>query len=334
MSSIRAASIRRRLRIAPAATMALAILLSGLAAASVAAAAQKCGDRDNSGTVTASDALGVLKVSVGAAQCDPCVCDVNHSGTVTASDALVVLKFAVGQPVTLSCNSCTPLCQSSQPPQCGGTCNNGLVCAETPDTNGMCDCVPACTISAVPACGGSCEGADAADSLCNDVTFAAGNHSIDRCVCLPPGAKACGDSSAPTCGGVCQPGHACTNHSGKCQCDSVAAPVVACGQSSTPTCGGTCPDGFICTFADSICECIQSDGSQNACESAEAPVCGAACPDTKTCARDFLVGCKCFHPCEISNAPACGGSCNSGTCTHATATIKGANSTVDYCLCL
>ncbi|HEY2774180.1 MAG TPA: hypothetical protein VGK20_09035 [Candidatus Binatia bacterium] len=55
-----------------------------------------------------SDALFVLKVSVGSVHCDVHVCDVNNSGAVTTSDALIVLKAAVGQNVSLNCPLLTP----------------------------------------------------------------------------------------------------------------------------------------------------------------------------------------------------------------------------------
>lgn len=51
----------------------------------------------------ASDALFALKAAVRSASCDPSVCDVNNNGTITASDALLILKKAVGTAVTLSC---------------------------------------------------------------------------------------------------------------------------------------------------------------------------------------------------------------------------------------
>jgi hypothetical protein len=53
--------------------------------------------------ITATDALFVLRTSVGLETCDLCVCDVNGSGSVTASDALAVLRTGVGQPVSLQC---------------------------------------------------------------------------------------------------------------------------------------------------------------------------------------------------------------------------------------
>jgi CSLREA domain-containing protein len=57
-------------------------------------------------SITASDALIVLRTATGSAECPLCVCDVNDSGGVTASDALTVLRAAVGQSVTLDCPAC------------------------------------------------------------------------------------------------------------------------------------------------------------------------------------------------------------------------------------
>ena len=62
------------------------------------------GPREN--TITASDALFVLKTAVGSATCALCVCDVDGNGSVSAGDALRTLKKAVGQGVTLSCPAC------------------------------------------------------------------------------------------------------------------------------------------------------------------------------------------------------------------------------------
>jgi len=51
----------------------------------------------------ASDALFTLRSAVGLFSCDLRVCDGDNSGVVTASDALRILRVAVGQPVTLDC---------------------------------------------------------------------------------------------------------------------------------------------------------------------------------------------------------------------------------------
>jgi hypothetical protein len=53
--------------------------------------------------LTAGDALGVLKASVGLEECGPAVCDYNGNGEITAADALAVLRTAVGQPVEPKC---------------------------------------------------------------------------------------------------------------------------------------------------------------------------------------------------------------------------------------
>ena len=67
----------------------------------------QCGDADGSGSVGANDALVTLRIAVGMADGDPCVCDVDASGGLpSASDALRMLKIAVGISQTLSCVSC------------------------------------------------------------------------------------------------------------------------------------------------------------------------------------------------------------------------------------
>jgi cysteine-rich repeat protein len=68
-----------------------------------------CGDADDSGAVTATDALIVLRTSVNLSSCDACVCDVDSSGgatPTTASDALRVLQRGVGLPSALVCPFC------------------------------------------------------------------------------------------------------------------------------------------------------------------------------------------------------------------------------------
>jgi len=62
-----------------------------------------CGDANGDGRVSATDALKVLRGSVGSEVCDPRACDVNMSGTITAVDALTILRFSTGQLVVLSC---------------------------------------------------------------------------------------------------------------------------------------------------------------------------------------------------------------------------------------
>ena len=66
----------------------------------------ECGDAALNGGVTAPDALVTLKSSVGTSECPGCACDVNSSGTITANDALGILRHSVAQPVTLDCPDC------------------------------------------------------------------------------------------------------------------------------------------------------------------------------------------------------------------------------------
>jgi len=65
-----------------------------------------CGDVNQSGSITAPDALTTLRTAVGTAQCDPCLCDINREGGVTTTDALLILKASVGQAVSLECSPC------------------------------------------------------------------------------------------------------------------------------------------------------------------------------------------------------------------------------------
>lgn len=65
--------------------------------------AGECGDADESGAVTSTDALITLRTAVGSAVCAVFLCDVNDSGSVTSSDALAILRLAVGQSVELVC---------------------------------------------------------------------------------------------------------------------------------------------------------------------------------------------------------------------------------------
>jgi hypothetical protein len=65
-----------------------------------------CADANDDREIKASDALFVLRTSVGTATCALCVCDVNGSNTISASDALAALRIAVGGDVATSCPAC------------------------------------------------------------------------------------------------------------------------------------------------------------------------------------------------------------------------------------
>lgn len=67
-----------------------------------------CGDADGNGSVSAVDALRVLRHAVGQpTSCPLVVCDTDNNGGVQASDAQRVLRKAVGQNVVLNCPPAT-----------------------------------------------------------------------------------------------------------------------------------------------------------------------------------------------------------------------------------
>ena len=62
-----------------------------------------CGDVTGDLKVKAGDALITLNVSVGIGECLPCACDFNGNGTITAGDALGILRTAVSLPTDPNC---------------------------------------------------------------------------------------------------------------------------------------------------------------------------------------------------------------------------------------
>lgn len=62
-----------------------------------------CGDTNTDGTISASDALFVLRAAVGSKPCPLPVCDYTGDGKIAASDALAILRKAVGQNVASKC---------------------------------------------------------------------------------------------------------------------------------------------------------------------------------------------------------------------------------------
>lgn len=65
-----------------------------------------CGDADDTGALTSSDALTALRTAIALFACDVCVCDVDGSGSTTSTDALILLQRAVGLPHDLTCADC------------------------------------------------------------------------------------------------------------------------------------------------------------------------------------------------------------------------------------
>jgi hypothetical protein len=97
--------IRRSFSLAVILTIAL--LLPGSPGSSLAARGS-CGQPNSTGGMPlASDALGVLRASVGLDRCGLCVCDVDGNGLIFSSDALSVLRASVGLPATIECGICS-----------------------------------------------------------------------------------------------------------------------------------------------------------------------------------------------------------------------------------
>jgi hypothetical protein len=62
-----------------------------------------CGDANDSGDLTALDAVIITLGATGAARCDLPVCDVDSDGAVTPADAMKVLRAVAGLPQILQC---------------------------------------------------------------------------------------------------------------------------------------------------------------------------------------------------------------------------------------
>jgi hypothetical protein len=96
------------------------------------AQAVHCGVPVSDGTQpTATDALYILRASVGSVLCTLSACDTTSDCLVTATDALRSLRVAVGYTLSLSCKaSCmtaTP-CTESAAAVCNGICFPGFAC--------------------------------------------------------------------------------------------------------------------------------------------------------------------------------------------------------------
>jgi hypothetical protein len=72
----------------------------------------QCGDIANPRpTITAGDALAVLRTAVGLESHSLCEADADGNGSIAASDALRTLRLAVGQSVAMNCPFCCALCE-------------------------------------------------------------------------------------------------------------------------------------------------------------------------------------------------------------------------------
>lgn len=108
-------SKRRTLRFA--ATALILAMLTHRTAITASAALGDCGQPLSTGTEpTASDALFALNAAVGLVTCSIRSCDVDASCSITAVDALRILRRSVGLPVVLSCDGCLSSTTTLSPP--------------------------------------------------------------------------------------------------------------------------------------------------------------------------------------------------------------------------
>jgi hypothetical protein len=96
------------------------------------ARAAKCGQPlSNGAQPTATDALYILRSSVGTVLCTLSACDTSSDCVVTASDALRSLQAAVGRTVKLGCQASCPAqapCIDTSAAVCNGICAPGFAC--------------------------------------------------------------------------------------------------------------------------------------------------------------------------------------------------------------
>jgi hypothetical protein len=60
----------------------------------------------DSAVFSVADALYVLKAALGSVECAACICDVDGNGSITATDAVLVLRLSLGVDVPLACPPC------------------------------------------------------------------------------------------------------------------------------------------------------------------------------------------------------------------------------------
>lgn len=79
-------------------------LLTALVSGVPSAAAETCGDADQSGAVTVTDGVRALQAAAGlAGRCETAICDLDGSGAVSVSDGVNVLRLAAGLPAFTAC---------------------------------------------------------------------------------------------------------------------------------------------------------------------------------------------------------------------------------------
>jgi hypothetical protein len=235
-----------------------------------------CGDVTGSGSLTASDALHVLRFCTGLVNnCRPAVCDVDSDGAVSATDALHVLAEAVGLASNIHCTGeCmheAVVCDDLD--ACNGveTCDPGVGCMDGSALD--CDDGNACTIDSCAAEGGClnesivCDDGDACNGVetcnpemgceqgeplaCGDGDICNGVESCDSELgCLMGQSLDCDDGSVCTLD-KCDALEGCTYDTLNCE-DGDACTTDTCIEDEGCTHGVVeCSDGDVCNGQES-----------------------------------------------------------------------------------
>jgi hypothetical protein len=85
--------------------VAAATIATVMLATPLAARAQVCGDADDSGSITVTDGVNVLRAAAALGACEPTRCDVDGNGSVTVTDGVNVLRAAAGLGNPTGCSS-------------------------------------------------------------------------------------------------------------------------------------------------------------------------------------------------------------------------------------
>jgi hypothetical protein len=90
------------------------LLVVVLLSATPTAAADRCGDADDSGTISVTDGVQTLRAAAGlSSSCTPARCDLDDGGSVSVTDGVNVLRAAAGLTVNLACPGAAPACTAA-----------------------------------------------------------------------------------------------------------------------------------------------------------------------------------------------------------------------------
>ncbi len=211
-----------------------------------------CGDPNESGALTASDALHILRFGTGlSSSCRPAVCDVDSNGVVCATDALRVMAGAIGLQSNILC-----------PGECMSDavmCDDGDVC------NGAETCDPQ---------SGCMEG----EALqCDDQNVCNGEETCDATSgCVEAAPRDCDDGNACT-DDLCDDSDGCSNEPIVCDDGNTCNGTETCD----PSAGCVEGEALVCDDGD-VCNGVEDCDAELGCIDGDA----APCEDLDDCTVD------------------------------------------------